>query len=84
MASQLSALGRRRKADLKQLKILSRRLDAAQEKLEREINRIQNRKKAIPELSDFQRLTTLTDSVDQAATAFANSLYSMGVSWTTI
>lgn len=84
MASQLTALGRRRKSDLRQLKVFSRRLDAAQERLEREITRLINRKRALPELSDYQRLAEMANAVDQATTAFANALYSMGVSWTTI
>lgn len=84
MASQLTTLGRRRKSDLRQLKVFSRRLDAAQEKLEREITRLVNRKRSLPELSDYQRLSSMTEAVDQATTAFANALYSMGVSWTSL
>lgn len=84
MASQLSALGRRRKGDLRQLRIYSRRLDAAQEKLDREIVRLISRKRALPELSDYQRLAEMANAVDQATTNFANALYSMGVTWTTM
>ena len=84
MASQLTALGRRRRADLKQLKVLSRRLDAAQERLEREVSRLLNRKRAIPELTDYQRLADMAQGVDEAVTSFANSLYAMGVSWTNL
>lgn len=81
MASQLTGIARKRKADLRQLKVLSRRLDAAQEALEREIQRLINRKRSVPELSDYQRLTDLTASVDVALATLADAIYSMGVTW---
>ena len=84
MASQLTALSRKRKSDLRQLKVYSRRLDASQERLEREINRLINRKRALPELGDYQRLSQMADKVDQDIAVFANALYSMGVTWTTM
>jgi len=84
MASQITALARRRKSDLRQLKVLSRRLDAAQEKMEREITRLVNRKRALPELSDYQRLIGMADGVDMALATFAQAIYAMGVSWTTM
>lgn len=84
MASQLSALARKRRADLKQLKVYSRKLDAAQEALEREINRISNRKRSIPELSDYQRLSSLADGVDTATANFMAALSSMGITWAVI
>jgi len=84
MASQLSAVTRKRKADLKQLKVYSRKLDAAQEALEREITRLYNRKRSIPELSDYQRLSSLADSVDTATSNFMSALSSMGITWAVI
>ena len=84
MASQLAALGRKRKSDLRQLKVYSRRLDAAQERLEREINRLLTRKRALPELSDYQRLATMIDQVDQSTAVLANALSSMGIAWSSI
>lgn len=83
MASQLVAMSKRRKSDLRQLKTYSRKLDAAQEKLEREINRLVVRKKSVPEMSDYQRLLTLADATDSALASFVGALASMGVSWTT-
>jgi len=82
MASQLTVIARKRKADLRQLKVMSRRLDAAQEALEREIQRLINRKRSVPELADYQRLTDLTASVDVALASLADAIYSMGVTWT--
>lgn len=82
MASQLVAMSQRRKGDLRQLKTYSRKLDAAQEKLEREINRLVARKKSVPEMSDYQRLLTLSDAVDTALANFVAALASMGTSWT--
>lgn len=84
MASQLTALGRRRKADLRELKVYSRRLDAAQEKLEREITRLINRKRSLPELADYQRLSQMAEQVDSAVASFASALYSMGITWSTL
>ena len=81
MASQLTAIGRKRKQDLRQLKIYSRKLDAAQEILEREITRLINRKRSIPELSDYQRLGDMANSVDLATTAFVVALGNMGKTW---
>lgn len=84
MASQLTALARRRKSDLRQLKVYSRKLDAAQEKLEREVVRLINRKRSLPEMSDYQRLVTMCDAVDVSLASLVNALASMGISWTTL
>lgn len=48
-----------RKKDLKKLKELSLKVDASQEKLEREILRVINRKKNVPEASDALRISGL-------------------------
>lgn len=82
MASQLSGIARKRKQDLRQLKVYSRKLDAAQENLEREINRLINRKRSIPELSDYTRLGEMANAVDMATTSFVQALASMGTTWT--
>jgi len=55
----LASIAKQRKADLKTLLFVSRKLDAAQEKLERECKRLITRKRAIPEVQDAQRLVTL-------------------------
>lgn len=55
----LASIAKQRKADLRTLLFVSRKLDAAQEKLERECKRLITRKRAIPEVQDAQRLVTL-------------------------
>jgi len=48
----LASVASERKKQLRSLLIASRRLDAEQEKLEREIKRLVVRKKGVPELAD--------------------------------
>lgn len=81
MASQLTALSRRRKGDLRQLKIYSRKLDAAQERLEREVVRLINRKRALPEMSDYQRIVQMAEGVDVSLAQLVQALGAMGKSW---
>lgn len=61
MAS-LASVARDRKNALKQIVLRSRKLDAKQEALEREVLRIVRRKKAIPEVADMQRILLLADA----------------------
>lgn len=63
MASSLSAEANKRKQSLRNLSKLSRRLDADQEKLEREIKRILNRKRAVPDLADIDRIVKMCAEV---------------------
>jgi hypothetical protein len=58
----LQSVARERKNVLKALNIKSRNLDAKQEVLEREIKRIINRKRAVPEVADMQRLINMADA----------------------
>lgn len=65
----LASVAKQRKADLKTLLYISRKLDAAQEKLERECKRLITRKRAIPEVQDAQRLVTLINGTNTALNA---------------
>jgi len=65
----LASIAKQRKSDLRTLLYASKKLDAAQEKLEREIKRLINRKKAVPELADAQRLITLIAGVNTTLNA---------------
>lgn len=79
----LASVARERKAQLRQLMVASRRLDAAQEKLEREVKRIIARKKGVPEVADAERLTGLAQGVDGALNAMASVLSNVAASWGT-
>lgn len=65
----LASIAKQRKSDLRTLLYASKKLDAAQEKLEREVKRLINRKKAVPELADAQRLITLIAGVNTTLNA---------------
>ena len=84
MASTLADLARQRRNDLKRLMVLSRNLDASQEALEREIKRLQVRKRAVPELADYQRLATMCNKTDQSLQALAQAVGVIGQQWSTI
>jgi len=77
----LSAIGRERKAQLRQLRAASRRLDTKQEALEREIRRIIERKRAIPELKDGERLATLATAVAVEMNNVASVINSLSHAW---
>lgn len=80
MAS-LAEVGRSRKRQLKQLLLASRRLDAAQEALEREAKRLTNRKVAVPEVADAQRLVGMTRAVYAALENLSGLLTQLAQSW---
>lgn len=63
--------------------IASRRLDAEQEKLEREIKRIVNRKKGVPELADAERLTAMAQSVNSSLDGMVSVIGAVAQSWGT-
>ena len=65
----LASIAKQRKSDLKTLLYASKKLDAAQEKLEREVKRLIARKKAVPELADAQRLITMIAAVNTTLNA---------------
>lgn len=79
----LQSIARDRKAQLRQLMVASRRLDAAQETLEREIKRLLTRKKTVPELADAERLATMAQAVDTALSSMASVISSVSQSWGT-
>lgn len=80
MAS-LAEIGRERKKQLRDLLLSSRKLDAAQEKLEREVRRLVNRKKSVPEVADAERLTQLAQGVNSALGNMASVISSVSRSW---
>jgi hypothetical protein len=77
----LQSVARERKAQLRQLLIASRKLDAAQESLEREIKRIVARKRSVPELSDATRLGGMAQQVEGALGNMAAVISSVSQSW---
>lgn len=79
--STLAEVARQRKTQLRQLMVASRRLDAKQESLEREVKRLINRKKAVPELADAERLTGLALQVESELQNIAGVFSALGTSW---
>lgn len=77
----IASVARDRKAQLRQLMVASRRLDAAQEKLEREVKRLTTRKKSVPELADAERLTGLAQGVNGALEGIVSVISSVAQSW---
>ncbi len=77
----LASVAKDRKKQLKLLLVSSRKLDAAQESLEREIKRLVTRKKSVPELADATRLTGMAQSVDAALQNMASVISSVAQSW---
>lgn len=80
----LASVARERKSQLRSLMVASQRLDANQEKLEREIKRIVGRKRGVPELADAERLTTLAQGVEGALGEMVSVIESVSRSWTTM
>lgn len=81
MASTVTQVGRKRRADLRQILSASKKLDAAQETLEREIRRMISRKRMLPELSDYQRLYTMLQATDDALGSMVSVVASLGATW---
>lgn len=79
----LAAVARERKAQLRQLMVASRKLDAQQEALEREVKRLLTRKRSVPELADAERLTNLAQGVNGALNTMASVISSVAQSWGT-
>jgi len=77
----LATVARERKKQLKLLMLASRKLDAHQESLEREIKRLISRKKSVPELADATRLATQVQQVDAALQNMASVVSSVAQSW---
>lgn len=77
----LASVAKERKTQLKQLSVASRRLDAKQEMLEREVKRLQTRKRSIPELADAERLAGLALAVEGELVNMSAVIAAMAVSW---
>jgi len=77
----LAAVARDRKAQLRQLMVASRKLDASQESLEREVKRLLTRKKAVPELADAERLATMAQGVNASLSGMISVIESVAQSW---
>lgn len=77
----IASVARDRKAQLRQLMVASRRLDAAQERLEREVKRLTTRKKGVPELADAERLTQLAQGTSSALDGVVSVISNVGASW---
>ncbi len=80
MAS-LAEIARVRKADLRLLLKASRKLDAIQEKLEREVKRLVNRNNSVPEQVDAIRLLEMTKETDNEVATFASLISSLSAKW---
>jgi len=80
----LSELARARRSQLKSLMLASRKLDAAQEKLEREVKRLINRKKSVPEASDAQRLIQMARDVNAELNNMSQLLGALSNSWSSV
>jgi len=77
----IASVSRERKNQLKLLLLSSRKLDAKQEMLEREIKRLVNRKRSVPEVADATRLAEMTLGVADAVQAMANVIEQVSRSW---
>lgn len=77
----IASVARERKQQLRELMVASLKLDAAQEKLEREVKRIINRKRSVPEMADAERLTTLAQGVESALASMVSTISSVSGSW---
>jgi len=63
--------------------LASRRLDAVQEKLEREVKRLIARKRSVPELADAERLIGMASQVAGGLDAMVQVINSVAQSWGT-
>lgn len=77
----LASVARERKSDLWTLMVASRKLDAEQEKLEREVKRLLTRKKAVPEVADAERLAGLAQGVNAALGNMVSVIEAVSQSW---
>jgi hypothetical protein len=61
--------------------LASRKLDAAQEQLEREVKRLITRKKSVPELADAERLSQLAQGIDGSLNNLSQVIAAVAQSW---
>jgi len=78
----LAEIARQRKGDLRSLMLASRKLDAAQELVEREAKRLLTRKRAVPEAEDAERLLRMLADVAKALANIIAILEALSRSWT--
>lgn len=81
MPTMLQMASARRKS-LRILLQLSRRVNTAQEALDREIKRIINRKQAVPELKDMERIVDLCATVEAKTGDVSEGALSIARDWT--
>lgn len=77
----LASVARERKRDLRTLMVASRKLDASQELLEREVKRLLVRKRAVPEITDAERLAGMAQNVNAALSNMVSVIESVANSW---
>lgn len=77
----LSEISRQRKSDLKTISKWSRSLDAAQEKVEREVKRVMNRKRSVPEQKDAMRILELMAAVSATMSQMASVISDIANTW---
>jgi hypothetical protein len=77
----VAEIARSRKNELKSLLASSRRLDTVQEAMEREVLRIKNRKKAVPELEDAERLIKMAQAISQTLANLVALLEALARAW---
>lgn len=80
MAS-IAEVARQRRADLRLLLKASRKVDAVQEVMEREVKRLVNRKNAVPEQADAIRVLEQARAIDDELANFVNVVTAMGTKW---
>jgi len=77
----VAEIARSRKNELKSLLSASRRLDTVQEALEREVLRLKNRKKAVPELDDAERLIKMAQAISTTLANLVALLEALARAW---
>lgn len=77
----VTEIARKRKNELRLVSKHSRTLDAQQEKLEREVRRLMNRKKAVPDLQDAKRLIALLQVIQQVMNTMSALFEDIAQSW---
>lgn len=80
----LAEVARSRRADLRVLLKASRKVDAAQEAMEREVKRLSTRKNALPELGDAERILKLAQTIDAEMASFVGTLTALGQKWRSV
>lgn len=82
--STVAGIAKTRRQDLGRLNLASRKLDATQEALEREVNRLRNRKNAVPEARDALRLIELAQATETAMQDMLRVCNDLSTSWATL